>query len=49
MDQASKIQLGALQIDLESSVIPDNGKMHECGDSNFIISSGRKLLLVDII
>jgi hypothetical protein len=49
IDQASKLQLGALQLDLSGTAIPGVEKMYLWGDSNFIISSGRELLLADVI
>jgi hypothetical protein len=49
IDQASKIQLGTLPLNIGNYAIPGRGKMYLWGDSTFIVSTGTALLMADVI
>lgn len=49
LDQHSKIQLGSIFLDLESTGLPGLGKTMLLNDSVFLISTGRCLLSADLL
>lgn len=49
IEQASKIQLGTLQVDVGSYSLPGHKQTYLWNNNSFIISEGRTLLLVDIL